>query len=123
MLLPDASFAAVVSRPRAPAARPPRPSRDLPPKDPRESLPYELRGLVNQVLGRHLRGEAVQGTLVGGPGHGERYGGTAEEVTRVVHGAVHRYRRLPVPVTRRRRGALTLFAYAGVGAQQAMDLG
>lgn len=97
--------------------------RELRPTDPRESLPYELRGLVNQLLGRHLRGEAVQGTLVGGPLHGDRFGGVGDQLIRLVAGGVHRYTRLTVPSARRRRGPLTLFTYAGPGAQQVMDLG
>jgi hypothetical protein len=78
--------------------------------------------MVNQLLGRHLRGEDVLKTLVGGPLHGRRYAGGADALERGVEGTIHRYERIHVPVLRRRRGAMVLFVYAGTGPQLAMRL-
>jgi hypothetical protein len=81
--------------------------------DPRDSLSYELRGLVDQLLARHLRGENVQKSLVGGPLDGQRYPSRGARFEPVLGGLKHTYEALELKTSRKRRGPLVVYVHRG----------
>jgi hypothetical protein len=81
--------------------------------DPRDSLSYELRGLVDQLLARHLRGENVQKSLVGGPLDGQRYPSRGSRFEPVLGGLKHTYEALELKTSRKRRGPLVVYVHRG----------
>lgn len=112
--LARAAWRAVLKR--ALETRVPQPPRALVAKvasDPRDSLSYEQRGLVDQLLARHLRGENVQKSLVGGPLDGQRYPSRGARFEPVLGGLKHTYEALELKTSRKRRGPLVVYVHRG----------